>query len=526
MNAALGRALVLNEWRLRSRRTSTLVIGLAVVALSWFMVIDPSSGMAMMVASRQRIAYESQALAFGTGLMMALLFGLAGFYLARGRSQLDLRTGTAAVLAATPVSNAQLLGVRWLGAFGFLMSLGLVVMLTLWVLQLVRGEGPLQPLPYLQMLVFGLAPGLMLCASLAVLCDAWAPLMGKRGDLLYWGFWVAQFAFLPVMLQDGVRPQLNGWQVFDIQGASALLVGLSRLMDVKHVSVGGGAFDASLPLLHMPAGLWSPELVALRVGSMGLALLPLVPAVLRFHRYAPDRVKARPASHRGAFVRALQWLLRPLLWPLGRALGLLLRASAHVPGVTGRVLAEVALVLLSQPLLAGALFASMVAGAFVPTAQLPAVLAVGLAAWGLAVADVSSRDLQSGTLALASAVPGGAAERLWRQALAAWGLGLLVAAPALLRWATEAPLRVAACLAGLALLGAAATVLGRLTEGSRTFLGLFLFGLYVNLQQTGLAALDLLGLSGAATPGSVAGYAVAAGGAVMALGWVSRRAPA
>lgn len=523
MTAALCKALVLNEWRLRSRRTSTLVIGLAVVALSWFMVLDPRSGLAMMVASQQRIAYESQALAFTTGLMMALLFGLAGFYLARGRSQEDLRTGTAAVLAATPVTNAQLLGVRWLGAFGFLLSLGTLVMLTLWVLQLVRGEGPLQPLPYLQMLVFGLAPGLMLCASLAVLCDAWAPLMGKRGDLVYWVYWVAQFAFLPVMLRDGGASQLNGWQVFDIQGSSALLVRLSQLMDVRHVSVGGGSFDASLPLLHMPEGLWSAELVALRLGAMLLALLPLVPAVLRFHRYAPDLVKARPAGSRWAAVRALQWLLRPLLWPLGRALGLLLRASARLPGLPGRWLADVALLLLSQPLLALAMLAAAVASAWVPLAQLPVVLAAGLAAWGLAVADVSSRDLQSGTLALASAVPGGAHERLWRQALAALGLGLLLAAPALLRWADDAPLRAAACLAGLAFLSAAATALGRLTEGSRTFLALFLFGLYLNLQKTGLAVLDLLGLSGAATLGSVLGFAAAGLLGAVALVAIPRR---
>ena len=48
-----------------------------------------------------------------------------------------------------------------------------------------------------------------------------------------------------------------------------------------------------------------------------------------------------------------------------------------------------------------------------------------------------------------------------------------------------------------------------MTQGARTFLALFLFGLYLNLQNTGLAALDMLGLSGAAQPGSVAGFAVA-----------------
>ncbi len=508
MNGALFRALVLNEWRLRSRRLSSLVILLAVVALSWLMVLDPATGSAMMVSQRQRFAYDSQALAFATTVIASLLFGLMGFYLARGRSQEDLRCGTAAALAATPVGNAQLLGARWLGAFGFLLSLGTAVMLTIWVLQLVRGEGPLQPLPYLQMLMLGLAPGLMFCASLAVLADAWAPLMGKRGDALYWIFWIAQLAFVPAVLGQKVIV-MHAWQVFDINGVSPLLVGVSRLLDVSNISVGGGPFDASLPVLRMPAGLWSTELVALRVGAMVLALMPLILAVLLFHRYSPDHVKPRHASARSRMVHFLQWLLQPVMRPLTWALRRLMRASAGLPGLSGRWLADASLMLLSQPLLALAMLGCSVATAVVPAAHLPAVLASLLAAWGLAVADVSSRDLQSGTLALVSAAPGGAHERGWRQGLVAFGLGLLFAAPALLRWSASAPLSTLACLAGLLFLSAAATLLGRLTQGSRTFLALFLFGLYLNLQKTGLAGLDMLGLSGVATTGSVAGYALA-----------------
>jgi hypothetical protein len=506
MSTGLYQALVLNEWRLRSRRASSLVILLAVVAISWLMVLDPQTGKAMMVVNRQRLAYDSQALAFGTSLIAALLFGLAGFYLARGRSQQDLRHGTAAVLAATPVANAQLLGARWLGAFGFLLSLGAALMLTIWVLQLVRGEGALQPLPYLQMLLLGLAPGLMLCASLAVLADAWAPLMGRRGDLLYWALWLLQFAFIPASLGEGAI-RLSGWQVFDIGGVSPLLVGLSTLLDVRHVNVGGGSFDAALPVLQMPAGLWSRELVALRLGSMMLALLPLLPAVLLFHRYAPERVQPRSAT--GRWRRALHGLLQPLLRPLSRALGLLMSAASRLPGVPGRWLADLGLLLLSQPLLALAMEAGALACAVAPLHLVPGLLAATLCAWGLAIADISSRDLQSGTLGLASALPGGARERGWRQALAALGLGLLLAAPALLRGAAAAPLAALACVAGLLFLSVAATLLGRLTQGPRTFLALFLFALYLDLQRTGVPALDLLGLVGDASAASVAGYALA-----------------
>lgn len=515
MNTVLYHALVLNEWRLRSRRVSSLVILLVVVAVSWLMVLDPRSGMAMMVVNKQRIAYESPALAFATSLVASLLFGLAGFYLARGRSQEDLRCGTAAVLAATPVGNAQLLGARWLGAFGFLFSLGTVVMLTAWVLQLVRGEGPLQPMPYLQMLVLGLAPGLMWCASLAVLADAWAPLMGKRGDVLYWVLWVLQFAFLPATLGQGAV-RLTGWQVFDISGVSPLLVALSQLMEVKHIAVGGSPFDASLPMLHMPEGLWTPELVALRLGAMVVALAPLVPAVWLFHRYAPGAVKLRDPAGRSRLLAVAHWLLRPLVRPFTALVRLLMGLAARLPGVPGRWLADLSLVLLSQPVLGLAMAAGALACAVVPAALLPGLLAATLAAWGLAIADISSRDVQSGTGALAAAVPGGALERGWRQALAALGLGLVLAAPALARLAGAAPLQVLACVAGLLLLSTVAVLLGRLTQGARTFLGLFLFALYVNLQRTGVPGLDLLGLAGDATLASALGFA-AAGAAGLAL---------
>lgn len=516
MNTVLYRELVLNEWRLRSRRWSSLVILLAVVAATWLMVLDPASGMAMMVVDRQRIAYESPALAFATNLIASILFGLAGFYLARGRSQEDLRCGTASVLAATPVGNAQLLGARWLGAFGFLFCLGAVVMLTAWVLQVVRGEGPLHPVPYLQMLVLGLAPGLMWCASVAVLADAWAPLMGKRGDLLYWLLWMAQFAFLPAMLGQGAL-RLTGWQVFDMGGASPLIVGLSQLMEVQHIAVGGSPFDASRPLLHMPEGLWTTELVALRLGAMVLALLPLVPAALLFHRYAPGSVKLRAPASRSRLGGVLQAVMRPVVRPFAALMSALMGLAARVPGAAGRGLADAALMLLSQPALGVVLLAGMVAGAVVPALALPGVLAATVCAWGLAVADVSARDAQSGTGALAAAAPGGPRERLLRQALVAVGLGWFVVLPAIGRLAAVSPTRGAAAVAGLACLGVLAALLGRLTRGARTFLALFLFVLYVSLQRTGVAAVDVFGIAGDATLASALGYGVVA---VLGAAWL------
>jgi hypothetical protein len=86
-------------------------------------------------------------------------------------------------------------------------------------------------------------------------------------------------------------------------------------------------------------------------------------------------------------------------------------------------------------------------------------------------------------------------------------LGLVLALPALLRGG--APMPALACVAGLLFLSTAAALLGRLTHGSRTFLALFLFALYLDLQKTGVAGLDLLGLGGDASAFSALGYACA-----------------
>lgn len=516
MNTHLLKALVLNEWRLRSRRVSSFVILAVVVVLSWLVVADPQSGHAMMVASKQRIAYESQALAFGTNLIASMLFGLVGFYLARGRCQEDLRSGTASVLAATPVPNQQLLLSRWLGAFGFLMALGAALMLTLWVLQLVRGEGPLRPLPYLQMLVFGLGPGLMLCASLGVLSDAWAPLMGKRGDLLYFTFWALQFAMIPLTLGQGMT-ELSPWLVLDVSGFSPLLIRLTQLMQVTQVSVGGGTFDPSLTLLYMPDTLWNAQLLALRIGSALLALLPLFLAMRLFHRYAPDRVKLREPGGRWRLVLLVQKLLRPLT----RHLSLLLRLSAYLPGRSRRLLADVSLILISQPLLGLALLLCVPAGSLLPGEALAGLLTLALALWGVAISEVGSRDHQAGTAALTAAAPGGKLERTLRSAASALALGLIVSAPALLRWLDGAPLQALACVAGLVFVSGAAALLGQLTGGSRSYLALFLFALYVSLQSKDVAWLDLLGLNGSASAASVGLYlslGLLMGGALLLLG--------
>lgn len=513
MNGSAFSALVINELRLRVRRLSTLVVLLAVVLLSWLMVIDPAGGEAMITIGDARVLYDSTALAAGTATLGSLLMGLAGFFLLRGRSQEELRAGSAAVLAATPVSNAQLLIARWAGGLAYLCGLMLTLLLTLFVLHAVRGEAAIEPGVYLQMYTLQLLPGLMFGAAMATLCDAWAPLMGKRGDLLYFVIWIAQLATLPASLG---QHRIPSWTLLDTSGLALLPSRIEQITCQSNIEIGAGEFNAALPAIQLPAEFWTGQMVGMRLGSALLSLLPLLLALLLFHRFSPDKVMPRPPGRR--WLAPLAWL-RWLTQPLGAALGRLLLPAARLPGLGGQVLADALLTLMAQPVTVPLGALAIVLGCIGDAAQLPAVLGAIVLVWGVLISDLSVRDHQSGMAAIGAAVPGGAGRRYLRQWLAGLLLGLLFAAPVLLRWAVLEPQAAMALLAGLVALSALANALGAITRTGRCFLALFLFGAYVSSQVRAVAWLDVVGINGAADASSIVacllvGLAAAAAGHV------------
>ena len=71
MNAPLNMVLTLahNEVRLRMRRLSTLFALLAVMVVSWTIIVDPSSGNTMIAVDQHRVLYTSGAMAMGSAAM-------------------------------------------------------------------------------------------------------------------------------------------------------------------------------------------------------------------------------------------------------------------------------------------------------------------------------------------------------------------------------------------------------------------------------------------------------------------------
>jgi hypothetical protein len=126
-----------------------------------------------------------------------------------------------------------------------------------------------------------------------------------------------------------------------------------------------------------------------------------------------------------------------------------------------------------------------------------------VACWGVLVSDLPTRDGDAGCALLGAAVPGGSTRRYWRQLAAIVVLGLMFTGVAMLRLAASSPLRAGALLAGVLALAGLASLLGRSSGTGRTFLVLFLLGLYIGVQVNNVALADVVGFHGTATTASV-----------------------
>lgn len=515
-NSTLLLTLMQNEVRLRLRRLSTLFALLAVVIVSWSIIVDPANGQTMIAIKNQRVLYTSSAMAIGSACMCAMMFGLGGFYLVRGRISEDIRSGIGSVIGATPAGNAWLLSARWLGGVAYLSVLALALMGTTMVCQLVRGDGPIQFWVYAQTFALVMTPTIFWAVSCAILFDSVGFLMGKGGDVLYFVLWMGQLiAIIETTLKGTlVVPAM----LFDYSGMVASITTLQVYFGISNISVGGSEFNASLAPLLLPDALWTARMGWLRIGAAALALLPLLPAVVLFHRYSPDRVKVSRARER----RSPLTILNNLLRPLARLAQPLYGLSSRLPGMAGQALADVALTLTTSPFAVLALLFVLPASLLADQAGLAGILTVTVAVWGVLVSDISTRDHGAATADMTGVVRGGIARRFLRQYAASVVLGLLFMAPIALRLAAAHPVLALAVVAGILGLSAFASMLGATSTTSRTFLALFLFAFYIAVNVTKVPMIDAFGFNGVATVGSSAAL-LAAGLLALVVGYAWNR---
>ncbi|SDF31211.1 hypothetical protein SAMN05428966_11490 [Massilia sp. PDC64] len=494
MNATLAaiRTLALLEARVRLRRLSTLVTLLAVVALSWMMISDPADGQTLISVRGARVLYTSSAMALGSAALATLLLTLAGFYLLRGRVAEDLRSGTGSVIGASANGGALFVVARWCGGVLYLAALVGAFMATVLLCHAVRGDGPIEPLVYLQTYALVLGPMILFTASCATLSDAWAPLMGKKGDLLYFFVWVGQMALLPAVT-EGHAPVVIP---FDFTGTSAVITALGAHVDINDsLMLGIADFDRSKAALTLPTWVWTAPIAGARCLTALPALVPLLLALPLFHRFSPDRVRPGKARARRTPLAVIDGWLRPLARLVDPLFGL----AARVPGIGGQALADVALTLAASPSAIALLLAVQVPALVLGVEALAPFTLVCVAYWGVLVSDLSTRDGDAALAGMGAAVPGGAARRYWRQFLAGLVLGLMFTGVAILHLAVADPVRAVALSCGVFALAGLASFSGRTSGTSRTFLALFLFALYVSVNVSRGAWADIVGFHGNAT---------------------------
>jgi hypothetical protein len=493
MNFHLIKILVLTEARLRLRRLSTLVALLVVIAVSWLMIPDPHSDMTLMAVKEARVLYTSSMLAFGTASLASLLFGLGGFYLVRGRIAEDLQCGAGSVIGATQVSNGIFLFSRWMGGVLYLLTMVAGLLCTTLVCHLLRGDGPIQLLVYLQTYCLLLLPLVFFCVSCAILFDGVASLMGKAGDIIYFFLWIAQMALMP-LIDESVKNISSPLLILDFMGLATGMMNLKILFLTDHLSLGVSPFDASLPAITLPSIWWSMETIWLRFISAVIAMLPLLPAIFLFHRYSPDSVKMSTARKRRSPLDIINGWSRPL----AKLAQPMFRFSVSLPGLPGRILADIALSFVTSPSAILVLVIILLASAFSDIYNLSGVLIAAVVFWGIMISDISTRDFQANTDELTGVVPGGVVQRYLRQFSTAVMLGLMFMGEIALRWSFVEPVRAAALISGVLSLSALATLFGRCSGTSRTFLALFLFGVYVALNANTEAVVDVVGFNGVA----------------------------
>jgi len=508
MSAARLLAVASADLRARLRRPATLVLlGLLLAAASTTFP-DPTTGQGILTIGGRRAVYTSAALAVATAGLLPILLGLFGFYAVSNAVSLDRTSGAGRLFGATPVTDTEYLLGKLLGNLGLLSVVTLAFSAVVMAVQVVHGEAPLEPFVFLAHVLVVAVPGLLTVAAFALFFECVPFLSGRFGDVAFFFVWTVTLS-VPVLLGD---PETGRYPWFaaalDGNGLGFLMTQIRSVTGEGSMTIGWGGNASAGPPVVFPGFDFSGAVLARRALAFlpPLALLPLAVAV--FDRFDPAR-RLAAASTRPSLLARLSGLVRPAS---SRLLSVVVPAErpAARPGLVSASLTDLLVTLRLRPLLVAALPVSMLAAFVVPPATAAALLSGAFALLALLLADVATREERTGLARVVAATPG-AGGRLAAVKLASAGAtALLVLVPLAAKAAAAHPLALPAAVAGGLFAAALAVALGLASGSPKPFVGVLLALWYVALNDRGrTAALDLAGFSGAATPGSIAGWLAA-----------------
>jgi hypothetical protein len=532
MSAALLRiqAIIVTDVILRFRRTSTLVLFLAMCALAYASIPDPSTGMTLLSIGDSRALYNSPAIAFATAALFSLIgIGLLGYYMISNSVKRDVVSGVGNTLAATAMRSWEYIVGKFLGNVAFLTTLTLAYMLMMMLMVIVRGEGSVEPFVFLRTYTLFCLQGIIFVSVVSLVFETLPILSTRVGDIAYFFLWIALLVVSGERMEKALLAQRQAHieQTFsnipsvayiDVMNLSTSISAINAQVgsdSSKGISIGESPFNAALkPVVLREVGLSMPWMAVKAISTLGfLSFLGI--AVLAFHRFDPTRLRASARRSKRNIFTALSAALKPL----SRLTTILWGGVQTVLGgqeFLRAVASEVLLVLTLHPA-ALLVFIGLNIAAFavpMPSVQMP-IAPLACLALVFFTADIGIRERQRGSSALLLSTPIMKEYFVWIKVLAAWILGLLFVLVPLVRLAFAAPGAAVSLVVGMLFLSACAVGIGIATGTAKTLMVLSLILFYGSLNSNGLQpALDFAGWFGSATPLVQAGYGAAACGFV------------
>lgn len=510
-------AVALADVRSRLRRpgVAVLVAGAAIGAS--LLIPDPRAGGVFLRVGAARALYTSSALAVGTASLLPLVIGFFGFYVVSNALGRDVETRTAFLVASTPASNLEYLLGKFAGNAALLLAVSAGFMASGMAMQVVRGEGPVEPLVWLSTYALLALPALLAIAALALAFECVPFLSGRAGDVVYF---LAFNASIPLSVQPWRSPPAGrfhvGW-LLDFTGVAFLMEQVRARMGDTDFAIGNSRRAIEPPPVLFPGLDAGADSFLRRAATLAVPFALLLLALLFFRRFDPARVRVRGA--RRSWKGLAEALARRTT---GRLLAFVARFRPEAPATGAsfreRVLADVALTFQISPLLpfaalAFALLALALPGPAVRRGLLPVLFAL----LPLFLSEIATRDARSGTSGLLFAAPG------TRDGFVVWKVvsslvsGLsLTAVPAAALLASRERAGVAASVLVATVVAATAAVLFGIATGTpKTFLALFLATWYLAINDKGATpGLDVFGFWSRAGAGTLAAWLAAAAAAV------------
>ena len=283
--------VALADYRERTRRYPFMVAFLFCAWLSSTIYTDKTQ-----VTLGANFGYFNSAWSTAVVAVLAnMVLSLAGFFLVKNTVERDEQTRVGPLLAATPLASRDYLFGKCLSNFLYLMSLGLVFMVSVPFLQHHRGpQYPIEPVKIVSEFLLLVTPLAAFIAALAVLWESVPLLKRGLGNVLYVVVWMA------VLLNSAGR-----------ESSPTDLFGFVQFMRSTHgAEVAQGlkaSRDFELNIGHMESDhigrflwngfSWNASTVLWRAEWFLVAIILCLVALYWFKRFDPDYARSFVESH-------------------------------------------------------------------------------------------------------------------------------------------------------------------------------------------------------------------------------------